>query len=358
MSQKRSLVLAAGLFLICGFLFFSFVIFQGVVRLLEKPSRFPTSDLLATLSALTPGSPLPPAGLSPTGPGSTSGEIVTDDQPSGKIAFTCQLFKVQASNQICLMNADGSGTRRLTTDNSRQHRYPSLAPDGQSVVYAAFREANVYEIYEIKITDGSSNRLTDRLGILAAPEISPDGNSIVFTLGLAASDKHEIWTMNRDGSNPRKVFAPANAIAGAWDPTWSPDGTEILFASDMGGTNQLWIIAAEGGNPRKVSNLPALRGRSDWSTDYFIVTYSGEAWARELFLMNSDGSNPHQITPAGGNSQGPSFSPDGQWVAFTAYFNKIKDDHGCEIYIMRVDGSDLRQLTNNDYCDYQPRWGP
>jgi len=50
-------------------------------------------------------------------------------------------------------------------------------------------------------------------------------------------------------------------------------------------------------------------------------------------------------------------SPDGKWVAFTAYFDKYGDDHGCEIYVIRTDGTDLRRLTNNDYCDYQPRWG-
>jgi TolB protein len=74
--------------------------------------------------------------------------------------------------------------------------------------------------------------------------------------------------------------------------------------------------------------------------------------------LNSDGSSVRQLTPSGGNSQGPSFSLDGQWVAFTAYFDKYGDDHGCEIYIIRTDGTDLRRLTNNGYCDYQPRWGP
>jgi tricorn protease len=74
--------------------------------------------------------------------------------------------------------------------------------------------------------------------------------------------------------------------------------------------------------------------------------------------MNANGSNVRQLTPSGGNSQGPSFSPDGQWVVFTGYFDQYGDDHGCEIYIIRVDGTNLRRLTNNDYCDYQPRWGP
>jgi Tol biopolymer transport system component len=60
----------------------------------------------------------------------------------------------------------------------------------------------------------------------------------------------------------------------------------------------------------------------------------------------------------GTNSLAPSFSPDGRWVAFTGYMDHPHEDDGCEIYIMRIDGSDIRRLTDNDYCDYQPRWGP
>ena len=78
----------------------------------------------------------------------------------------------------------------------------------------------------------------------------------------------------------------------------------------------------------------------------------------QLPIMNADGSNLHQLSPSGGNSQGPAFSPDGKWVVFTAYFDHYGDEHGCEIYIIRINGTDLRRLTNNDYCDYQPRWGP
>jgi Tol biopolymer transport system component len=88
------------------------------------------------------------------------------------------------------------------------------------------------------------------------------------------------------------------------------------------------------------------------------VTYAGPSWHREVYIMQADGSNTRQLTPSGGNSQGPSFSPDGKWVVFTGYFDNYGDDHGCEIYVIRTEGTDLRRLTNNDYCDYQPRWGP
>jgi TolB protein len=272
---------------------------------------------------------------------------------TGHIVFTCQLFKVQAMDQICIMNADGSGMRRLTTEDNRRHYYPSLAPDGTSVVYASFREQNVYEIYSLDLNSGAVDQLTDRMGVLTAPEISPDGKSITFVRGNPGTGNLQIMLMDRNGDNPGTI-----PQINGWDPTWSPDGNQILFASGAEGAAQLFVVNRTGNDRRQISDLPALRGRSDWSSDgQFIVTYSGPAWNREVYIMNADGSNARQLTPGGGNSQGPAFSPDGKWVAFTAYFDNYGDIHGCEIYIIRIDGTDLRRLTNNNYCDYQPRWG-
>ena len=306
----------------------------------------PTPDLFATLSAVTPA---PADSTSQPNPSTSS-----TAEPTGKIVFVCQIFKTQASNQICIINADGSGFRRLTTDNTRQHYYPSLSPDGKSVVYAAFREPNIYEIYEMDIATGNVAQLTDRLGNLNGPEISPDGSMIAFKLSTAVAN--QIWLMNRDGSDPHPI---PNAFG--WDPTWSPDGTSILFASDMQGVVQLYVIKLDGSELQKISDLPAIRGRSDWSPNgQFIVTYSGQPWNRDVYIMNADGSDARMLTPTGGNSQGPSISPDGQWVVFTSYYDHYGEDHGCEIYIMPVNDTQqvVRRLTDNDYCDYQPRWGP
>ena len=335
-----------------------------------SPTSNPTPDLLGTLQASTPSSLSSPAPgepvttpdfgfptIIPTVP-SNPGSIPApsgSEQLIGHIVFTCQVFKVTAIDQICIMNADGSGVRRLTTNNNVRHFYPSLSPDGQSVLYSSFREQNVYEIYRFNINNGNVDQLTERLGILTAPEVSPDGDSIMFARATGnTGSQPQIMTMNRDGANARNI----PQISG-WDPTWSPNGDEILFASGSEGNVQLFVVNRNGNGLRQVTNLPAIRGRSDWSADgQWIVTYSGPSWNRELYIMNADGSNVRQLTPTGGNSQGPSFSPDGKWVVFTAYFDNYGDDHGCEIYIIRIDGTDLRRLTNNDYCDYQPRWGP
>ncbi len=356
--QKRvspTLLWLAAILCVCSLAFL--ILLAATLAWTERPaSAPPTLDLMATLladenvtptltSTLTQATAAPTATFPPAG-----------SEPSGKIAFTCQVYKSIAQEQICIMNADGSGWRRLTTENNIPHFYPAPAPDGKSVVYSAYRQDNDYEIYEISL-DGSLTRLTDHLGILTAPEISPDGRQIVFTYSTPDTSATSIWVMQRDGSHPHAVFGPPNGSG--WDPTWSPDGAKILFASDKDGSNQLYTIHLDGSGLTKITNLPKIRGRSDWSPDgQHIVTYAGGPWHRELYIMNADGSNLHQLSPSGGDSQGPSFSPDGRWVAFTAYFDHYGEDNGCEIYIIRIDGSDLRRLTNNDYCDFQPRWGP
>ncbi|MGC8855283.1 MAG: TolB family protein [Anaerolineae bacterium] len=339
----------------------AFGLFLLACNLFSLPASSPTPDLLATLQAIPPASPIPatPARRPTSTPLSVdlptpSPTATSGNGPQGHIVFTCQLFRTQASEQICLINADGSGWRRLTTEDNLRHFYPSLAPDGRSVVYSAFRQENVVEIYEMDLTTGQVTQLTNRLGVLTAPEISPDGSRIAFTRWTPNSDRYMIWTMGRHGENAANI-----PHAEGWDPTWAPDGQRILFASQRDGPIQLYVINLNGKGLRKMTSLPALRGRSDWSPDgRWIVTYSGLAWQREIYLLDAKSLNARIISPPGGNSQGPAFSPDGQWVVFTAYFDHPNDEHGCEIYIMRLDGSDLRRLTDNDYCDYQPRWGP
>ena len=320
------------------------------------PFALATQTALAQSAAPTAS----PAVSTPTVAASTPTDTPTatpdNGEPWGKIVFTCQIYKAQASDQICIMNADGSGYRRLTTENDRRHFYPSLAPDGRSVVYSAYTGSNHFDIFEITLPDGEPRQLTQDLGILTAPEISPDGSLIAFTYGDPYRDTHAIWVMNRDGGDPHQVWGPPDG--NAWDPTWSPDGSQILFASDRSGRVQLYVVNLDGSGLRQVTEASNLRGRSDWSAQGWMTTYSGTPWHRNVYIFHADGSDWQRVSPDGGNAQGPSFSPDGKWLAVTAYYDRYEDIHGCEIYIMRLDGSDLRRLTINDYCDWQPRWGP
>ena len=108
-------------------------------------------------------------------------------------------------DQICIMNADGSGMRRLTTEDNKRHFYPSLTPDGQSVLYSSFREQNVYEIYSLALDDGNVSQLTERLGVLTAPEVSPDGQSITFVRGNPSTGDMQIMLMDSNGRNANNI---------------------------------------------------------------------------------------------------------------------------------------------------------
>jgi TolB protein len=303
-----------------------------------------------------------PDGLDDTGPASWQQAVLAQpfcpNQPQGRIAFTCQLNQNVDNQQICLVDTYGSGYRQLTYETGYSHAFPSFSPDGRSLVYISNRTGS-YEIYQLDLERFQETQLTENLGDLAAPAISPQGDRIVFTNRNDYPDKpytgNGVWIMERSGEGPRRLVGLPWGYA--WDPVWSPDGEWILFASNRDGEIQLYIVDADGGTPRRLNRIAAMRGRSDWSSAGQIATYAGDSWNWEILVMNEDGSDLHTITD-GGNNLAPSFSPDGEWIAFTSYRDNYEDENGCEIYIMRADGSDVRRLTANDYCDWQPRWGP
>ena len=278
----------------------------------------------------------------------TAQDISTNEEPTGKIVYTCQI----QGDEICSINADGSGWQRLTNLPSGSS-YASLAPDGQSVVFVG-RQTGTAEIYELNLSTGEIRQLTQFKKDVGAPEISPDNKLIAFTY-RPGNNIARLWIMNRDGSDPHEFYSSPNQES--HNPTWSPDGSQILFAMGKGENNKLYIIDFDGGDPQLVSELIDTRGRSDWSLQNLISFDMGGTLQHDVYTVHIDGNNLKKFTD-GNNSQGASFSPDGKWIAFTAYANLANQDlNSCEIYIMRVDGTDRRRLTENNYCDYQPRWG-
>jgi Tol biopolymer transport system component len=215
----------------------------GFVGLPTAPVfSFPT----ATLSPAT----------NPTLDGTLSPTLIPSYMPgsslSGKIVFTCFIDQI---DQICIMNADGTGRRQLT-DFDATAFYASLSPDGQTVYFSS-RQSGAFEIYSMDINGNGLERLTNGLGTLYAPELSPDGQRIVFT-----NHGNGLWVMDANGGNPHAITFRDDI-----DPTWSPDGSMIAFASTRSGTRQLYVMNANGKNVRQVTDLNNMGGRSTWSPD-------------------------------------------------------------------------------------------
>ena len=275
--------------------------------------------------------------------------IITPDEPIGKIVFTCSIN----GDEVCLINADGSHWRQLTNSNLASYN-ASLSPDGNSIVYVV-GDGDTSEISEMQLATGVSQQLTFLDKALGSPEISPDGTEIIFHY-RSGNSVVSLWIMSRDGAAQEELFSESDKDV--HDGTWSPDGTQILFAMGKDDKNKLYIMDLNGCDPKVVNNSIDTRGRSDWSVNDLISFDQGGPFAHDVYLMNTDGGELRRISQIGLNAQGASLSTDGKWVTFTGYTNVAgKDQNSCEIFIMRIDGTDLRQLTDNDYCDYQPRWG-
>lgn len=257
--------------------------------------------------------------------------------PSGKIVFACYINQI---DQICIMNADGTGRKQLTNFPATAF-YPSLSPDGQTVYFAS-NQSGTFEIYSIDINGNGLERLTNGIGSLYAPELSPDGERIIFT-----NNGNGLWIMNPDGSNPHAITSKDDI-----DPTWSPDGSMIAFASTRQGQRQLFVANANGKKVDKVTDLKNMGGRSSWSPDGTkLAFYRGPAGDRNIYIVNIDGTGLKKLTN-GGDNLGPSWSPDGNWIAFTSF-----RDGNNEIYIVHPDGRGETRLTNSPTADWQPRWG-
>ncbi len=302
-----------------------------------------TTQIVQTETVQTSATPQPTATVAPT--------ATSSNEPQGMIVYTCQVDKQVNHDQICIMNADGSQRRQLTNDLSTENFYPSFAPDGESIIFVSSRNGG-FEIFEMDLDGSNIQQITSGIGECYAPDISPDGSKIVFT--RYAGGKNTISIINRNGGGLRDL----NNYFDSKDPIWSPDGSEILFAASPSRVPQFFIMNADGSNVRQITDLEGIRGRSDWSIDGTLASYRGQQpqHNREIFLFG-EGESAVDIT-SGGDNLAPSFSPDGKWITFMSYRDHFWDSDGCEIYVMRLEDGYTLRLTDNGYCDYQPRWSP
>lgn len=351
--------LGCGFLVLCALLGFFLVIWQNPPsgRTTATPPGFgdlstftpgPTPTALfqfATSTLLPPGfatlTPAPTETFSSVDTIPTAAPQFGGSAPKGRIVFTCFINQI---DQICLMNADGSGRKQLT-DFEGTAFYASIAPEGD-MIYFSSRNTGNYEIYSMNMRGRELRRLTGGIGALYAPERSPTEDRIVFT--NQTGGEQEIWVMRIDGKNPHPITDGPEDI----DPTWSPDGQFIAFASSRTGQRQLYVMDRDGSEVRQLTDLPDMGGRSTWSSNgRQLAFYAGPNGDRDIYVINADGTGLAKLTD-GGDNLGPSWSPDGQWIAFTSF-----RDGNNEIYIMRADGSGVTRLTTSPSSDWQPRWG-
>ena len=327
-SRARSFRLPIGLLLVVIVIVLCVFIPSNPINIsnLNSPDQ-PDSTPLPTLS------PLPP----PT------------KEHIGRLIFTCTRGEY---NQLCMVNADGTSYQQLT-DLEAHNYYPVYSPLGGSVVYASNQNGGVFDLF-LFIFDGARLlRLTENIGNVISPSYSPDGTRILFA-NRAAEGPTSLWTMDTTGENADLLYAAPNTIVAA---DWAPMGDRIAFAMavDQPDAYEVFVMNTDGTNLQQLTRgLPGIGGSLDWSPDgKSLLIYAGAPGDKNIFLVNVDAQTAAQLTN-GGNNAASSFSPDGQWIAF----NSLRNNDQADIFIMRPDGTDVRQVTTDPEPDWQPQWEP
>jgi TolB protein len=270
----------------------------------------------------------------------------------GRIIFTCTRGDF---NQLCIVNADGTGYQQITNVEAHNY-YPVYSPLGGSIVYASNQNGGFFDLFLFVFEGSRLIRLTENIGNVISPSFSPDGTTILFA-NRAADGPTSLWTVENTGKNPKLLYAGPNTIVSA---DWSPDGNTIAFAMavDRPDAYEIFLMDADGtngGNVRQITyGLEGIGGSLDWSPDEkYLLIYAGPAGDKNIFRIDVEAQVAEQLTE-GGNNAACSYSPDGDWIAF----NSLRNDDQADIFIMRADGSGLRQITDNPEPDWQPQWEP
>jgi Tol biopolymer transport system component len=140
-------------------------------------------------------------------------------------------------------------------------------------------------------------------------------------------------------------------------PVWSPDGSKIAFESDRTGLYQVWVMDADGTNPRQVTTDSATKGQlPDWSPDGSRIAYSSLATGNgDIYVINADGTNPTRLTSDPALDFGPAWSPDGTQIAFTS--GRGSATGAQTVYVMNADGSNqhpVHPFGNQTVPAWQP----
>jgi TolB protein len=138
-------------------------------------------------------------------------------------------------------------------------------------------------------------------------------------------------------------------------PVWSPDGRRLVVAGESD-TPHIVIRSLGDGGSKTV--LPMFGNEPAWSPDGKLIAFQshGKGELLQIYLVRPDGSALRQLTKGTGSGDGASeaaWAPDGRRIAFTADF-----DGDQEIYIVRIDGTGLRKLTRTSVDEMHPAWSP
>ena len=254
------------------------------------------------------------------------------------------------NSEIYVMDADGKNQRRLTNHPATDFS-PSWSPDGQKIAFSSYRNGGNIQIYVMDSDGQNPIRLTDGVND-RNPAWSPDGLRIAFDgyrdEGLPGAVWNiEIYVIDSDGKNRKRLTeGPKNNF----DPSWSPDSQRIAFVSTRHGSTEIYVMNADGTKQERLTDNGVADDYPSWSPDGQKIAFSSslvflgadaQEGDYEIYLMDTDGSNRRKLTDNVVQDTHPSWSPDGQLIAYESWTLKKPK----EIHLITVEGEYLMRLS-------------
>jgi Tol biopolymer transport system component len=258
---------------------------------------------------------------------------------------------------IYSMNSNGTGAKRLTFNNTGiGDSSPDWSYDASKLAFVRSEQVWVMN------ADGSGQtQVTHDTGGVFMPSWSPDGTKIAYE--LRASGTSQIVVINANGSNQQAL---TSASLNSENPAWSPDGTKIAFDSDRGvtGLPEIYVMNANGSSQTPLTTDTYSATAPAWSPDGTKLAFTGtyivvsNSTTTHITIINANGTGEHQLTTGTGSEGGATWSPDGKMIAFNGIEPPSPGKYvPPQIYSINSNGSGQVDLTNNlNDQDGSPAW--
>ena len=250
--------------------------------------------------------------------------------------------------RLFLSAANGAGARDITPAGIVDVQGAAWSRDGRRIAISAIAAGDHDPEIFVVAADGTglrrltNNHLSDR-----QPTWSPDGRRLAFA--SARTGLFQIYAMRADGSRQRRLSHQAEDCE---TPAWSPSGRWIVFSCQLGYWKLVRMRPDGSGERRLLPGYPLTETSPTWSPDGSIVFSRGaqSARGRGVFSVRADGTGLRRLRANGGD---PAVSPDGRLIAFTW----MPDGANQELFVMRRDGSAAQQITaTNGVTEWVPDW--
>ncbi|EIM77632.1 translocation protein TolB [Nitratireductor aquibiodomus RA22] len=250
--------------------------------------------------------------------------------------------------RLAIMDQDGANQRFLT-DGRAIVLTPRFSPTRQEITYMSY-EGGQPQVYLLQLETGQRELVGNFPGMTFAPRFSPNGQQIVMSL-LRDDGNSNIFAMDLRSRNTTRLTT-SNAIDTS--PSYSPDGSQIVFTSDRGGRAQIYVMSASGGDPKRISFGDGTYSTPVWSPRGDLIAFTKQTRGEfQIGVMRTDGSG-ERILSSGFLQEGPTWAPNGRVVMF---FRQPAGSAGPQLYSIDLTGRNEQKIPTANYGS-DPAWSP